>query len=285
MARTNGRYTVLFIPDNNGKQFSLRLHKNLLLFMGVIILIFLIGVVALLFGAGEIATKLQLASYLRTENERLKDKDRKLQKSLEQVEKIEQLTKYLQRLAVVTGEEAADFALQKDLTKSGQGLFAQDSIDNDIERLRLFNQEGAAAARAEALPQNYAASLPTIRPVDGWITQRFDTGGGSRPQHFGVDFAATKGSPILATAPGIVSDVVFDKYLGLLITLSHGYGYGTRYGHCLSVMVKKGDSVKRGQTIALVGNTGYSSAPHLHYEVLKDGVDVDPLRYFFNTQD
>jgi murein DD-endopeptidase MepM/ murein hydrolase activator NlpD len=284
MPRTNGRYTILFVPDNNGKTFSVRLHKNLLFFLIVIIVIFLFGLGVLLFGAGEIATKLQLASFLKTENEHLKERNHKLQKSLEQVEKIERLTKYLQRLALAAGEDAADLALQKETKKTDENVFAKDSIDNDIEHMRFFRQNEEAPAKSDSLPENIAAAIPNIRPVDGWITQRFDSSAGPASAHGGIDFAATRGSPIMSSAPGVVSEIVFDRYLGLLISVNHGFGYVTKYGHCLIVLVKKGDSVKRGQTIALVGNTGFSSAPHLHYEVHKDGRPLDPLQYFFNAQ-
>jgi murein DD-endopeptidase MepM/ murein hydrolase activator NlpD len=100
-----------------------------------------------------------------------------------------------------------------------------------------------------------------------------------------VDFAAQTGTLIRATAPGIVESVVFDTYFGLLITVKHRFGFVTRYGHCSQSLVSKGDKVRRGQTVALVGNTGRSSAPHLHYEVIKNGRHVDPLKYTFDRFD
>jgi murein DD-endopeptidase MepM/ murein hydrolase activator NlpD len=87
------------------------------------------------------------------------------------------------------------------------------------------------------------------------------------------------GTPIKATAPGIVEDVRTDPFLGLLITVNHENGYTTKYGHCSQVLISMHDRVKRGQIIALVGNTGRSTAPHLHYELLKDEVNIDPLKY------
>jgi murein DD-endopeptidase MepM/ murein hydrolase activator NlpD len=69
-----------------------------------------------------------------------------------------------------------------------------------------------------------------------------------------------------------------------MVTIKHGYGFMTRYGHCLQVLVNKGDHVERGQTIALVGNTGRSSAPHLHYEIIKEGKNVDPQEYIIRMQ-
>ena len=94
-----------------------------------------------------------------------------------------------------------------------------------------------------------------------------------------MDFAATLGTPIKASAPGVVGKIENDKYFGLLVTIFHNNGFVTRYGHCSQILVSKHDRVKRGQTIALVGNTGRSTAPHLHYEVIKDGKYIDPLKH------
>jgi murein DD-endopeptidase MepM/ murein hydrolase activator NlpD len=211
MSKGKGRYTILLIPDHHGKTFSVKVHKNLLFFLIVGMVLFFLSLGTLMFGAGEIATRLQQVSSLKKENEHLKDRNRKLAKSLEQVEKIEQLTKYLRRLALTTGEDAADLALQKGTKKPEENVFVKDSIDNAIEQMRFVKQEGLAAESQGALPENYAASLPSIRPLDGWITQRFSAGADTVSQHGGIDFAASRGSPIMATAPGVVSDVELDR--------------------------------------------------------------------------
>jgi murein DD-endopeptidase MepM/ murein hydrolase activator NlpD len=139
---------------------------------------------------------------------------------------------------------------------------------------------GTPAKRQETAEQ-YIASVPNIQPViDGWITRRFSmVGSDTSSVHTGIDYAATLGTLIRATAPGVVENVSNDKYFGLILVVRHGFGFSTKYGHCSQVLVSKGDHVERGQTIALVGNTGRSSAPHLHYEVLKDGKNVDPIKY------
>jgi murein DD-endopeptidase MepM/ murein hydrolase activator NlpD len=123
-------------------------------------------------------------------------------------------------------------------------------------------------------------SIPYIRPVRGWITRGFgDTAPNGGGPHLGVDFAAAEGTPIHATAPGEVVEIYNDEYLGKTLVVKHSLGFTTRFGHCAQVLVAKGDHVERGQAIALVGNTGRSTAPHLHYEVIKNGKTVNPLRY------
>jgi murein DD-endopeptidase MepM/ murein hydrolase activator NlpD len=120
-------------------------------------------------------------------------------------------------------------------------------------------------------------------PVNGWITKHFlkgsgRTGAGS-DSHNGIDIAAAHGTPIRATAMGVVEDIRNDKYLGLTVEIRHDHGFVTRYSHCSQILVSLYDRVNRGQTIALVGNTGRSTAPHLHYEVLKNGRYVDPMEF------
>ena len=99
--------------------------------------------------------------------------------------------------------------------------------------------------------------------------------------HGGLDIIAAQGDPVLATADGIVRDVTRSgKGLGNVVTIDHGNGYETRYGHLGNIYVSKGQKVMRGKRIALVGISGKSLVPHLHYEVLRDGVPQDPSRYF-----
>jgi murein DD-endopeptidase MepM/ murein hydrolase activator NlpD len=90
------------------------------------------------------------------------------------------------------------------------------------------------------------------------------------------------GAPIVAPADGIVSKIYKDRGYGKVVSVSHGYGVVTRYAHLKKSLVKKGQYVKRGETIALVGNSGRSTGPHLHYEVHLNRVAVDPLRYILN---
>ena len=126
-----------------------------------------------------------------------------------------------------------------------------------------------------------------IRPVKGgWISSRFGrrkspfTG---RPEmHSGYDIAAHKGTKIVATAGGTVSYTGKKRLMGKIVVIDHGNGIVTRYGHCSKILKKKGDSVKRGDVIALEGDTGRSTGPHVHYEVRLNGVAINPERFIFN---
>jgi murein DD-endopeptidase MepM/ murein hydrolase activator NlpD len=135
------------------------------------------------------------------------------------------------------------------------------------------------------------ASIPAIQPVASKDLKRIASGFGYRidpvyktpRMHSGLDFTAETGTPVYATGDGVVeiAGSQGDGY-GNKVVIKHGYGYETLYAHNSKILVRVGASVKRGQTIALVGSTGKSTGPHCHYEVWKNGVKIDPVNYFFN---
>jgi len=124
-------------------------------------------------------------------------------------------------------------------------------------------------------------SIPTFWPVRGFITKGFNIAGGKNgpSYHPGIDIAVDEGTPVVASASGVVIERGWDDIYGYYVVIDHGFGLKTLYAHNERVVVMKGERVARGQTIAYSGNTGHSSAPHLHFEVLKDNVPVDPMKY------
>lgn len=126
-------------------------------------------------------------------------------------------------------------------------------------------------------------SLPLGRPVPGEISSRY----GSRidplvnkgAHHPGIDFRGRAGDKIKATADAVVEKVTYDEDYGRHVILSHGNGFETLYAHLQKSLVKEGDKVKRGQAIGLIGSTGRSTGPHLHYGILHRGKFVDPMKY------
>lgn len=126
--------------------------------------------------------------------------------------------------------------------------------------------------------------LPGGRPVaQGWISSfygpRSDPFTGHRAFHKGIDFAGPAGTKVIAVAPGVVTWSDDRAGYGEMVEITHGNGYVTRYGHNARILVKVGDTVKKGQPIALTGSTGRSTGPHLHFEVLKNGAAIDPLKF------
>jgi murein DD-endopeptidase MepM/ murein hydrolase activator NlpD len=127
-----------------------------------------------------------------------------------------------------------------------------------------------------------AAATPSIWPARGWLTStmgvRQDPITGDADFHPGLDIAGDKGQPVYATAAGTVSHAGWENGYGNVITIDHGFGLQTRYGHLLKYDVKSGTKVKRGDVIGRVGNTGRATGYHLHYEVLANGRLVNPLQ-------
>ncbi len=135
------------------------------------------------------------------------------------------------------------------------------------------------------------ASIPAIQPIRNIQLKRISSYFGYRIDpiykvkkfHEGIDFSAPKGTPVHVTGDGRVIQVTRSKRgYGNEIKVDHGYGYVTLYAHLSAFKVRKGQKVKRGQVIGLVGNTGKSTAPHLHYEVRKNNHPINPIYYFFN---
>ena len=133
--------------------------------------------------------------------------------------------------------------------------------------------------------------IPAIMPVKGTDIYRISSHYGHRTDpfykvtkfHGGIDFSGPVGTCIYATGDGVVSKVEKNKSgYGNNIIIDHGYGYKTRYAHLHSFSVKKGDKVKRGQEIGKMGNTGKSTAPQLHYEVIKNNKAINPINFFYN---
>ena len=135
------------------------------------------------------------------------------------------------------------------------------------------------------------ASIPAIQPVANKDLKRMASGFGYRihpiykvrKMHWGMDFTAPTGTPIYATGDGKVTTHKNSRSgYGNHIIIDHGYGYETLYGHMSKVDVRRGQKVKRGDIIGYVGSTGRSTAPHLHYEVIKDGRKINPVNFYFN---
>lgn len=124
---------------------------------------------------------------------------------------------------------------------------------------------------------------PSIWPVEGRVTSHYGVRrhpiSGRTHVHAGIDIGVPTGTPVAATADGVVVAAKMDGGYGLVVTIDHGYGLTTLYAHNSSLKVKAGDAVTRGQVIALSGNTGVSTGPHVHYEVRVNGEPVDPRAY------
>ncbi len=147
------------------------------------------------------------------------------------------------------------------------------SYDKAIEELEKVREEKVSLFGA----------LPSIWPVEGRISSPFGPRvhpiSGVMKMHTGIDIAAERGTKIYAPAPGVVTFSDRKGGYGNALIIDHGYGVSTLYGHCQTLLVSAGHTVKKGQVIALVGSTGYSTGPHLHFETRLNDIPVDPMQY------
>ncbi len=182
--------------------------------------------------------------------------------------------------------------------KSLEGFENSDLMENTamlLDRLRkkMYVQSKSYDEVAELIKNKelMLSSIPAIMPVANKDLTRVASGYGMRihpiyktyKMHTGMDFTAPVGTDIYSTGSGTVVEVEYGSGgYGKHVIVDHGFGYQTLYGHMYKVNVKRGQKVLRGEVLGSVGNTGTSTGPHLHYEVIKNGIKINPVNYYFN---
>ena len=177
-----------------------------------------------------------------------------------------------------------------------EGFENSDLIVNTTERLDVLTKELVIQSKSldeiELLAKNkesLLSSIPSIQPVNSSDLRRMASGYGyridpftkRRTMHWGMDFSAKTGTPIYATGDGRISRAdARAAGFGKHVRIDHGFGYVSIYAHMNRIIVAKGDKVKRGDLIGYVGSTGRSVAPHLHYEIVKDGRKINPINFY-----
>ncbi len=188
----------------------------------------------------------------------------------------------------VGGSIPEDLDTQIPLNQKHNSLLREMHEQVDQLHLASINQDQGFETLFKHLQdqQSLLASTPAIRPCQGWTTSNFgyriSPFTGRREFHKGFDIANRKGTPIVATADGVVSFAGGKGLLGNTVVIDHGHGMVTRYGHLDKLAAKRGKAVKRGEKIATMGNTGRSTGPHVHYEIHLNGIPVNPEKYILN---
>ena len=174
-----------------------------------------------------------------------------------------------------------------DSDSTGRGAVVPDlsAMIDQFDRNLDFRAAQFSALESVLLGRQLSAEVrPTGRPVmAGYISsyfgERMDPFNGEEAFHKGLDFASDAGSDVLAVAQGVVTWARQREGYGVLVEVNHGNGYVTRYAHNSRALVAAGDTVQRGQAVAVVGSTGRSTGPHVHFEVLRDGRQIDPMAF------
>ncbi len=166
-----------------------------------------------------------------------------------------------------------------------------EKIDKISKQLYIQSKSYDDVFKMAKSKEKMIASIPAIQPIPNKNLRRMASGYGMRmhpihkiwKKHTGMDFSAERGTEIYATGDGVVVSAKKERRgYGYHIVIDHGYGYKTLYGHMQKFNVRKGQKVKRGEVIGYVGNTGTSVAPHLHYEVIRNGDKINPINFYFN---
>lgn len=284
MSNDNRVYTFLISPSRTSKVRQLSIHRNLLrTAAGCIILC--IGLV--IYGAVRLgqheALNLKYLS-VKSENESLKQTNDAYQNSYArlkgQISYVEDMSKELARKARMEHSPEID-----ELVGIGgpETVVALDKAADHLEReVRHINDR----LRSDILR---LASIPRGLPVNGYVTDGFGMrrnpfNGEGREVHEGLDIAVDFGTPVTATADGLVIYAAPHAGYGNLVIVYHSNGITTRYGHLSRISVEAGQRVKRSDQLGNAGSTGRSTGPHVHYEIRENDQSVDPLRYAGQTQ-
>jgi murein DD-endopeptidase MepM/ murein hydrolase activator NlpD len=202
----------------------------------------------------------------------------------------EPIEKSVRNAGVGGADRYADIR-EKDIQHDDLVIGLHEKVDKLRRKLYIESKSQDEVVTMADNKEKILAAIPAIQPIANRQLLAIASGFGFRihpvykvkKMHAGIDFAAEIGTPIYATADGKVAvvDVRFSGY-GKMVEVDHGFGYRSRYAHMHDFAVSPGQNIKRGDLIGYVGNTGMSTAPHLHYEVLINGEQVNPVHYFFN---
>ena len=215
-----------------------------------------------------------------------------LQNELEITYKYYEIASNNEVIENVKDEETAEKLVNeiKELSNNEVELTINEKTTKALEEIQIDDLEVAKENTVEKLNIDTTESIADINgikvatlPVTGTISSRYGVSSKIRVStHTGLDIAATTGTPIKVVADGTITFAAYSGSYGYLVKVEHGNGVETWYGHTSKMLVKEGQAVKAGNTIALVGSTGNSTGPHLHFEVRINGEHVNPQKYLYN---
>lgn len=302
------QWTLLLLTDDDTRTRQYRFSREVIR-LGIALV--LVAVSAL----SSVATTLILKQHAPQQATRLQQKNQLLRSEISEIrEQVDALNSHLQTLArqdeqfrLVAGLEPLNADVQRvgiggpgtetsdeselrklDRTEGDLAASTASHVGELLRRAQLLSFSWREARDTLELKNERMASMPSIIPTRGYITSSFTHSRWhpilniARP-HEGIDISAPTGTPIVAAAKGVVTRAGFESDYGYLVEIDHGFGLSTRYAHASRILVRVGQAVKRGDRIALVGETGLAVGPHLHYEVLINGHATNPSKYFLNA--
>lgn len=299
-------YTIKIIPDDGSATRSIRLSAGLLKYgiasvaVGAVLLAGAFGYAA--YSAYSVQSRdsqindLQQVNNIQQEQLlQLSKKANSLQDQLDELGQEEMELRHMSGVAGGTPVNNTNNGTNNEAAHNGQGgPIIEPNIDNvrqaldDIEKNVVIRRNSFNQLKEEMKKQNISigafsmagSTMPSIWPAPGDVSSPYGLRWGGTDFHPGMDIANDFGTPIVATADGTVVEAGWNSGgYGNMVDIDHGNGYMTRYGHAQQVVVSAGQYVHRGQVIAYMGSTGYSTGPHVHYEVMVNGQRVNPVGF------
>jgi murein DD-endopeptidase MepM/ murein hydrolase activator NlpD len=302
-------YSIIIVSDaiSTNKEFvvSSKLIRNSILAFSILMIIF--GF--MIFDYLTISYDKEKMKSLEKDNIKKEKTIAKLSSEIEDIDgRLKRMDEYKKRILVAVGltspnalkevgsggpEQIGNLNSDIEFPNRSMDLSAEKAKNGLVEQV---NDAGSIAKRIEKslkFVQDHIsdqkirlAHTPSLWPTRGYLTDSYGNRRnpitGKAQFHYGQDISTQLGNPIIATADGYVLIAENQGVLGNLIHIDHGFGYQTRYGHLSKIKIKEGDRVKRGDVIGYVGNTGRSTAPHVHYEVIYQSKRINPLNFILD---
>ncbi len=297
----NRYFTLMIVPHSSSKVKTFKLSRSVVKF-GIIFMVLIVtsSVYISIYISGIIAENNTLKSSMDSLYTIVNKQEADLNKKLAAIDTLIEkqnsanvdLAEYSNKFReivddYVTGRISSGITSRSSSTSASaitKDIKEMTEILNAISELNTQKEDNLLdLSELEAKLSNYLDSLPTLWPVSGDITSRYgyrlDPFTFRRAFHSGIDIAASYGVGIKASAAGKVILTGYYKELGQTVIIDHGNGIKTVYGHTSKILVKNGQTVKKGEVIAKVGTSGRTTGAHLHFEVLINGVQIDPCKY------
>ncbi len=253
---------IILIPEDDRSSREYTISRRMVIFLCALILVLTAVVIFVLVTYSSLAGEVGQAADLRRE---LAGANARLATVTELERELERMRSLQERLLTMLGVQLPSVAAGDTLAYWPEGEAPDD---------------GDTAGLLERAAALVLTPPPDLWPAGGFVTREFRAGDPIRGvlPHQGIDIAAPEEMPIVAAGKGRIMRAGWDEYLGNFVEIQHGFGYVTVYGHCSRHAVREGDRVDRGQVIGYLGRTGEASAPHLHFEVWKEGEAIDPRK-------
>jgi len=269
MSKKKRFVTIQILPDDLSEAWTVRLRYRFFefLFYATIVALFAIGFAAV--KITQIQAKVLLANHLASRNQELMEQQKKmelLEQDLAELTEKERAVREILQAFLTEGPIDSAHSMKAPMWATNLNRYLDDI--HEVER------------RMESRDANLLRDKqPSIWPVKGIVSQRFSGAGSSQGRHDGIDILAEENSLVVSTAKGVVVAAGWDQDLGRYIRVNHDFGVESVYGHLARSFVQTGDQVQKGSALGLVGSTGRSLGPHLHFEIIFKGKPVDPMSY------